>query len=251
MSLGYAQFITPVGALGLVLGANLGAAVNPILESSTASNPATRRLPIGNLINRAAGVALALPFLQPTATALGLLDHNPARMAADFHTAFNIVLALMFIFLLDPFAALLVRLLPARQQAADPSVPLYLDESVIGTPGVALACAARETLHMGDLVEAMLNQAIVAIMTNDRKLAAQVLRTDNAVDRLYEAVKHYIIKATHASLEEDDGRRANGNPVICDKSGTHRRHHRQEPDGARHQEDQASIQLFTRGREGA
>jgi len=208
MSLCYAQFITPVAALALVLGANLGAALNPVLESGTASNPATRRLPIGNLINRAAGVALALPFLQPIAIALGLLDHNPARIAADFHTAFNIALAFIFIFLLDPLAVLLVHLLPAREQRADPSVPLYIDESVIGTPGVALACAARETLHMGDLVEAMLNQAIVAIMTNDRKLVAQISRTDNAVDRLYEAVKHFITKLTRESLGEEDGRRA-------------------------------------------
>jgi phosphate:Na+ symporter len=79
---------------------------------------------------------------------------------------------------------------------------------MIGMPGVALACAARETLHIGDIVEAMLNQAIVAIMTNDRKLVAQISRTDNAVDRLYEAVKHYITKLTRESLEEEDGRRA-------------------------------------------
>jgi phosphate:Na+ symporter len=208
MSLCYAQFITPVAALALVLGANLGAAVNPVLESGTASNPATRRLPIGNVINRAVGVALALPFLQPTATGLSVLEHNPARMAADFHTAFNIVFAVIFIFLLDPFAALLVRLLPERQQRVDPSVPLYLDESMIGTPGVALACAAREALHIGDIVEAMLNQAIVAIMTSDRKLVAQISRTDNVVDRLYEAVKHHITKLTRESLEEEDGRRA-------------------------------------------
>jgi phosphate:Na+ symporter len=208
MSLCYAQFITPVAALTLVLGANLGAAVNPVLESGTASNPATRRLPIGNLINRVVGVALALPFLQPIATAFGMLDHNPARMAADFHTAFNIVLAVIFIFSLDPLAALLVRLLPEREQGAGPSVPLYLDESMIGTPGVALACAARETLHAGDIVETMLKQAIGAIMTNDRKLVAQISRTDNAVDRLSEAVKHYITKLTRESLEEQEGRRA-------------------------------------------
>jgi phosphate:Na+ symporter len=35
MSLAYSHFITPVAALALVLGANLGAAVNPILESGT------------------------------------------------------------------------------------------------------------------------------------------------------------------------------------------------------------------------
>jgi phosphate:Na+ symporter len=37
---------------------------------------------------------------------------------------------------------------------------------------------------------------------------AEISRTDNAVDRLYEAVKHYITKLTRESLEEEDGRRA-------------------------------------------
>ena len=41
-------------------------------------------------------------------------------------------------------------------------------------PSVALACAARETLHMGDVVERMLRQAMTALMGNDRKLAAEV-----------------------------------------------------------------------------
>jgi len=208
MSLSYAHFITSLAALALVLGANLGAAVNPILESGSAANPASRRLPIGNLIIRAIGVALVLPFLQPAAAALAWLDPHPARTSADFHTAFNVLLALVFIFLLNPLAALLVRFLPARQQAIDPSVPLYLDESAIGTPAVALACAARETLHMGDLVETMLNGTITALMTNDRKLVTQISRTDNAVDRLYEAVKLYVTRLTRESLEEEDGRRA-------------------------------------------
>ena len=98
--------------------------------------------------------------------------------------------------------------MPARQQGADSSVPLYLDESVMGTPAVVLACAARETLHMGDLVESMLSRAIIALMTNDRKLAAQISQADNAVDRLYDAVKLYVTKVTRESLEEEDGRRA-------------------------------------------
>ena len=35
---------------------------------------------------------------------------------------------------------------------------------------MALACAARETLHMGDVVEDMLRKAMIALTTNDRKL---------------------------------------------------------------------------------
>ena len=208
MPLAYSHFITPVAALALVLGANLGSAINPVLEGGSSSNPASRRLPLGNLINRVIGVVVVLPFLQPIADAFTRLEPNPARMAADFHTAFNVALALVFIFLLDFLAWLLVRLLPDPVKSPDPSTPLYLDETAIRTPSVALACAARETLHMGDIVESMLRNAMTALMTNDRKLAAEVSRMDNIVDGLDEAIKLYVTKLTRESLDDRDGRRA-------------------------------------------
>ncbi len=208
MPLAYSHFITPVAALALVLGANLGSAVNPILEGGSSNNPASRRLPVGNLINRGIGVVVVLPFLQPIADALTRLEPNPARMTADFHMAFNVALALVFIFLLDQLAWLLVRLLPDPLKSPDPSTPLYLDETAINTPSVALACAARETLHMGDIVESMLRKGMTALMTNDRKLAAEVSRMDNIVDRLDEAIKLYVTKVTRESLDDRDGRRA-------------------------------------------
>jgi phosphate:Na+ symporter len=208
MSLAYSHFVTPVAALALVLGANLGSAINPVLEGGSSSNPASRRLPVGNLINRVIGVVVVLPFLQPIADAFTRLEPDPARMAADFHTVFNIALALVFIFLLDALAWLLVRLLPEPAKSPDLSTPLYLDETAINTPSVALACAARETLHMGDIVESMLRRAMAALMTNDRKLAAEVSRMDNIVDRLDEAIKLYVTKVTRESLDDRDGRRA-------------------------------------------
>jgi len=129
-------------------------------------------------------------------------------MTADFHTAFNVVLAVTFVFLLDGAAALLKKLLPEPAKQADPAAPLYLDEAAIDAPSVALACAARETLHVGDVVEDMLRKAMTALMTNDRKLVAEVSRMDNVVDRLDEAIKLYVTKITRGSLDDRDGRRA-------------------------------------------
>ena len=58
MSLSYSNFITPVVAFALVIGANLGSAINPLIEGGGLKNPITRRLPLGNLINRVVGCAL-------------------------------------------------------------------------------------------------------------------------------------------------------------------------------------------------
>jgi phosphate:Na+ symporter len=208
MSLAYSNIVTPDATLALVLGANLGSAINPLVEGSRSDNPASRRLPLGNLFNRLVGCALVLSFLHPIADALARIEPNRSRMAADFHTAFNVALAVLFILPLKGVARLLTRLLPQRQTASDPSTPLYLDATALATPSVALACAARETLHIGDIVETMLRKTMSAFTTDDRKLVADICHMDDAVDRLDEAVKLYVTRLTRESLSDQDGQRA-------------------------------------------
>lgn len=208
MSLAYAHFVTPFAALALVLGANLGSAINPVLEGAKRDNPASYRLPAGNLLNRTIGVLLVAPFLTPIADGLQGWQPDLAKMTAAFHIAFNVATAVVSIGLLNGIAAILIRLLPERQQTVDPARPRYLDESALETPSLALADAARETLRTGDMVESMLRDVMTAIMTNDRVLVDQVTRMDNNVDRLDEAIKLYVTKLTRGSLDEREGQRA-------------------------------------------
>jgi phosphate:Na+ symporter len=208
MSLGAAHLVSPTAVLALVLGANVGSALNPLIETGQPGNLASRRLPIGNLFTRLVGCALVLPFLQPIADLLQRFEPNPARLAADFHTAFNVLLALLFIGPLDFIAARLTRWLPDQPKPAEPGTPVYLDPSATSAPAVALVCAAREVLRMGDLIETMLRQAMTALLTNDRKLVAEISRMDDAIDSLNDAVKLYVTRMTRDSLDDRDGYRA-------------------------------------------
>ena len=135
-------------------------------------------------------------------------EPNMARLTAEFHVGFNIVLAIVFLRLLDPLASLLTKLLPDRKTAIDPSAPRYLDEAALDTPSLALANAARETLHMGDTVEAMLKNVMTALKTNDRALVTEISRMDNIVDSLNEAVKLYLTNLTRSNLDEREAKRA-------------------------------------------
>ncbi|MGB7253687.1 MAG: Na/Pi cotransporter family protein [Xanthobacteraceae bacterium] len=208
MSLAYSQFVTPEAALALVLGANLGSAINPLIESGIRGNPASRRLPVGNLLNRVVGIVIVVPFLGPLAREMTALQPDPTKMTAEFHMLFNVALAALFIGPLDGVAWLLTRILPEQKRPEDASMPRYLDDAALETPPLALSNAARETLRMGDSVETMLRDVMTAIVNNDRKLASDVSRMDNIVDRLNEAIKLYITKLTRDSLDEREGRRA-------------------------------------------
>ena len=208
MSLAYSNFITPAAALALVLGANLGSAINPIFEGARREDPTSYRLPVGNLINRLVGVVLVLPFLPSIAEKFIAWQPDMSKMTAGFHVAFNVALALAFIALLDPLAKLLETIFPARPAVADTDAPRYLDPAALDTPSLALSDAARETLHMGDIVEVMLRQVMKALMTNDRAMVAEVSKMDNAVDRLDEAIKLYVAKLTGSSLDQREAKRA-------------------------------------------
>jgi len=197
--------VPPARSVALVLGANLGTALNPLLESGVGGDP--KRLPIGNLINRVVGCALALALLNWIGPAFMTIEPNPGRAVADFHTGFNIILALLFFPLLKPFARLLVRLLPTRVDAADPSQPVYLDGAARETPSIALAGAAREALRMVDVFEAMLRGALDSLNGGDRKRVTETARMDNVLDRLDTAIKEYLTSLDIDALDDADHQR--------------------------------------------
>ena len=207
MSFAALDMLSLTAALALVLGANLGTAINPLLEGATGNDPAGRRVPIGNLANRLISVVLGLALLEPVSNLLMAIEQSPARAVADFHTAFNVASALLFLPVLTPFAALLRRLLPSRVDPADPSQPQYLDNGVREIPALALGAAAREALRMTDVLQGMLEGFRDVLDKPDRRQIDEVKRTDDVLDSLNAAIKTYLLTLDPGALGEQDSRR--------------------------------------------
>ncbi len=197
--------VTPAAAFALVLGANLGSAIPPVLEAGP--DAAGRRLPVGNLVFRGLGCLVALPLLHPIADLMERLTPWPGAQAVNFHIFFNLVLALVLIGLLDPAARLLTRLLPNAARPEDIGRPLYLNEDALETPYLALSNAARETLRMGDLVESMLRRFLDGLASGDRAAIDEAVRTGKALDRLQDAVKTYLTRIAADDMTEPDAAR--------------------------------------------
>ncbi|MGF6408672.1 Na/Pi cotransporter family protein [Paraburkholderia sp. MM5482-R1] len=207
MSLCAQNVVPPDAAFALVLGANLGTAINPLVEGTTAGDPASKRLPVGNLLSRAVGVVMALAALGPLGRLMVTIEPDNARVVADFHTMFNLVLACLFLPVLSPYARLLRRLLPERADPADPSRPLYLDPAARQIPMVALGHAAREALRLADVLGQMLAGARAALVEGDRKLIVETRRRDDILDHLNTAIKTYLTSLDPEQFAEDDHRR--------------------------------------------
>jgi phosphate:Na+ symporter len=204
-SLASAGVVDAPGALALVLGANLGGTLPALLEAHT---PVARRLPLGNLLVRAFGCVVCLPLLHPLAQWLAPLGATPARIAVNFHTAFNLGLAVLFILPVERMAQLLVRLLPEPPRPDDPGVAQYLDEGALDSANVALANAARESMRMADMVEGMLKGLVEVFGKDDRNRAAAISRMDPWLDRLGMAIREYLAELGGEALNEEDGERS-------------------------------------------
>ena len=196
---------TPV-ALGLVLGANLGSGVLGMLSTLRAT-PEARRVTLGNFLFKLIGCVLAVPLAGHLDEWIGGIGLDGAREVVLFHLGFNVVLALLLLFWTERIASVAERLLPARPASEDPAKPRHLDPSALDTPGLAIACAARESMRIGDVVEQMLAGMLTVLTTNDRTLAQRLRNMDDVVDELYTAVKLYLTQIPREALEQREGRR--------------------------------------------
>ncbi len=200
--------LSPLGAFAMVLGANLGTAINPVLEGATGGNPEGRRLPLGNLANRVLGVAVALAALPWLTPLVMRVAPDAARAVADVHTGFNVILAIVFFPLLRPYAGLLQRCLPARPDEADPCRPKYLDPALHETPVFALGAARREALRLSSALESMLVGLREVLARPDRRRIGEIKKFDDVLDRLNAALKAYITALDLEGLNGTDRRRA-------------------------------------------
>jgi len=206
MVLGSAHVVPAIGIYSLVLGANLGIVIPQYIAAG--NSPVARRLALANIIVRGSGCLIALPLLGVIAGLIAGIDDDRARQAANFHTFFNVALALAFIGLLDPLARLCERLLPDATSTPDRGAPRYLGAMSTSSPSVVIADAQREVLRIVDLVKEMLQTFAEALRDDDRKKLSEVAALDDAIDGLHGAVKAHLIELSGAKgLNEADLRR--------------------------------------------
>ncbi len=187
----------------LVLGANLGAAIAPFVMTYK-MDARTRRITTGNLIMRASMVVATLPFLSIFLILYKDMLPNvlAGREIIHFHMFFNMALAAVFLPFVVSIASLCRKISPNKPTQTNKGIiPLYLDESALGTPTLALACAARETLRTAKIAETMFIDCMRALKTEDIELIDTIQKCDDQIDHLHTQTKFYLARVAEESLD--------------------------------------------------
>jgi phosphate:Na+ symporter len=164
-------------------------------------------VPMGNLIFKLSGCVLVLPLLGLIGGWFANVGLEPERQVIYFHVGFNLALAILFLGAVGPVARLTERILPSDELQDSPGKPKYLDPAALQTPALAMGCAAREALRLGDIVQVMLNGMMTVLRTNDLKLSEELRKMDDMIDDLYTAIKLYVTHISREALDEREGKR--------------------------------------------
>ena len=206
MSMVHADLISVHLAIIMVLGANIGGAIAPLMTVSKDA-PEAARISVSTLFMRLIFVVGLLCFAGQEQEILDKYNLNTARTVVDFHTAFNVILTLVFLPLLDVVAKLAKIAIPDKKDVEDIAEPKYLDDHAIETPTVALTNAARESLRMADLIDQMYQQCWNAFQKKEINLIAKARDLDNVTDSLYKAIKNYLVRLGSEAMNSQESRR--------------------------------------------
>ena len=201
VSLAATGLLSGTTLVALVLGVNIGGALPSVINAGSSVG---RRLPLGNLLVRAVGALVVLPF----AGLLAELKLEPSVLVVSLHSGFNLLLALVFIGLTDVLAKGLTHLLPAPERDVDPGMPHYLDEAGLEVANIGLSNAAREALRMADMLSAMLGRLVQLFHTSVPACADEVRRVDQSLDLLGAAIRAYLADIGKEGISDSDADRS-------------------------------------------
>lgn len=184
--------MTLTAAMPMVLGANIGTTLNPILLTTDSSTEG-RRVAVAHAVFKVAGVAFLFPFLSEFNDFIGRIEPGAARGIANAHTIFNVLNAFLFL----PFIGISARLISRHyipKEKEEKFGTKYLDPRSLESPALAFGNAQREFFRMADLVNDSVKDVLRAMGKNDLDLIAELEERDDKVDILNREIRFYLAK---------------------------------------------------------
>jgi phosphate:Na+ symporter len=192
-------------AMPLVLGANVGTTITPIVAAA-GQPPAGKRVAFAHALFKLMAVAAFLPVLGHFTRLVAASAPDVARQVANAHSLFNVFSALAFL----PFVGVGARLVSRFYQGQGEQerfAPRYLDPRALGTPALAIGDAQRELLRMADLVADMVKDCIRCFGEGDLDLAAEIEARDDKVDILDREIRFYLARLGQETMTREQADR--------------------------------------------
>ena len=188
--IGQQGFITIENALPIVLGANIGTTVTAIMGAAV-TNINGKRSAFAHLLFKFFGVTICLAFFPVFVISVKFLSTDIAQQIAFGHFLLNLLIAVIFIFLLKPFSKLVEIIIPGTDHTF-PLWPEFLEEKYLAAPDEALICVKRELGREVMLTQKMLKTSLSLIPEFKPAQQRDISYIELVVDNVQTEITQYL-----------------------------------------------------------
>lgn len=192
VAMGMNNSITLGGAIGIILGANIGSCITGLVASLGQAR-AARQASIAQIMINVFGVICFLPFIAQYTKLVEMTSSELPRQIANAHTIFNVLVSLALLPFIKQIAQISAFLTPASRGPEKTKVTAYIDEMQFSVPSIALSEAARELVRMGEITAQMFLDSYDALIHLDSKSIKHILsQEEKVIDPIFRELEKFI-----------------------------------------------------------
>ena len=205
----------------LILGENLGTTITAHLASIGASLSA-KRCAMAHVIFNFFGIIWVLflfnwifiPMIDfvvpgnPFAPDIAIKSITIADHLAAFHTAFNVINAMIFLPFLHFLAWISIKLVPGKDKNEEEGIfhLKYISTPVVATPSINLDQARLEINRMSEIIIEMFDKVMNVFMNPATKLGdvvEDIQNKENTIDLLEKEISTFLVKVSQHNISQE------------------------------------------------
>ena len=206
--------ITPVatGVIGLneglylVLGANLGSGMLPLISSWNSSELEKNPI-IANLLVRSLCIILFYPFVSAFSN-FSIAFLSAELVPAIYHLTLNLFVAVIGIIFSKQFLALSLGLFSENKIEDQLNKHNILEADDFSMPAVSLSNAKREALRMAEVSQNMVVSSLAVFKDDNEAIRDEIIKKEDTVDEFYDEIKLYIARILQEELSPAESQQA-------------------------------------------
>ena len=193
-------------SLYIVLGANLGSGMLPLISSWNSSDLEKNPI-IANLIVRSLCIVLFYPFVSVFSN-FSITFISVELVPAIYHLSLNIFVAIIGIIFSKQFLSISFGLFSENKIEGQLNNHNILESDDFSMPAVSLANAKREALRMAEVSQSMVVSSLSVIKDDNEMRRHEIIKKESIVDDFYDSIKLYIARILQEELSPKESQQA-------------------------------------------
>ncbi len=197
--------VTFGAAIPIIMGQNIGTCITAML-SSVGTNRNARRAAMVHLSFNVIGTTVWLIVFQivKSAVEIPLLASSIDQFGiAVVHSVFNVLCTLLLLPMTGLLEKVACRVIPEPAAGKEDKLE-ELDERLMATPALAMDRCRNVTITMADLSVSALREAMEELSSHDEERAANIRKSEKAVDHYEDILGTYLVKLSAMPLNDHD-----------------------------------------------